>query len=299
MYRLHLLLLITSSVGHRFRHVAVNLPQLAGTGLIGDGAPQIDSTLSNPYTYGSPYGMSFSGRDTVGYGTFMNKGYGPMGAFNGYGTYPGTEQRDAIQGNPGFASTAWNYSSPWGDSAHPGVHPMWPIPPSPYGMKENDPRTVGLQSWNQSNGVMVSNFTRFGMGGVNSFSPYRKYKYTLGEIPSDWSMKYNNGNSRSANGEPVPFRNMGVIPSTVPEGMERSSAMQRKAANAIMPMGSTVDQVKGRGEGVMWPFGTGSESADATSLLELEHHRSSWRTSSWRTSAYRQKRNQMRGHLER
>ena len=259
--------LVTSSY---FRHLSANLeepsppfsPPILHTGLIGDGAPQMFPNLGNPYSYGSIYGSVRSDRLANDYGTFSGRGYGPMGAYNGMGTVPGNEQRDATSGFP-WGGTAWNYSSPWGDAAHPGPHPMWPIPPSPYGLKENDPRNVGLTSWNQS-GVMVSNFTRYGLAGATAFSPHRRYQYPLGNIPSSWAWKY----AGAPGGEPIPFRHQGIIPSIVPEGMERGSSVQRRAANAIMPMGSTVDQIQERSKGVLWPFGNGKKEATML-LLEL------------------------------
>ena len=283
-------LIATCAFAHSFRHVSVLSPNLINplsTGIVGDGNPQILPTLANPYTKGSPYGNSFSARDTMDYGTSSGRGYGPMGAFNGYGTtsYQSEDERNDIQGHPGFAATAWNYSSPWGDSAHPGPHPMWTIPPSPYGMKENDPRTVGLQSWNQSNGQTVSNFTRFGLGGTDSFSPFRQYKYQLGNIPSDI---YRYGGRLG--GEPIPFQHNGVIPSTVPEGMQRSNAIQRNAMNNIMPFGSTTDQVRGRSEGVIYPFGSGVKKKEDSLLLELNGRNG-------KRSAYRKKRKMYRENV--
>ena len=75
-----------------------------------------------------------------GSGTFSNYGYGPMGPVTGFDAFPSPTEMDAIEAIPGFSKSPFNYSSPWGDARHPGVHPMWPIPPDPYGPKENDPR---------------------------------------------------------------------------------------------------------------------------------------------------------------
>ena len=256
-------LLVTA---HTFQHLYSNTqPPLQPTGIVGDGAPQIESSYTNPYTKGSPYGTSFSDRNSIGTGTFSGYGYTPMGAAHGFGaeeTGPwGTEDRNVMPGFP-WGGTAYNYSSPW---EGPGPHPMWPKPPSPYGIRENDPRNVGLSSWNQS-GTFISNFTRYGLGGADSFSPFRQYKYRMGDIPSSWAWRY----SGRPGGEPTPFRNpYGTIPSTVPEGMVKGNTMQREAMNKIMPMGSTTDQIRSRGEGVLWPFGNKGGSESGASFLQL------------------------------
>jgi hypothetical protein len=259
-------LLVSCVFAHTFQHLSANVPEFPlRTGLVGDGTPQLESSLSNPYSRGSPFGTSFSNRNTIGTGTFSGYGYTPMGAVNGFGEGASPMDKNQVPGFP-WGGTAYNYSSPWGDSYHPGPHPAWPKPPSPFGIQENDPRTIGLTSWNQS-GVMVSNFTRFGLGGADSFSPFRQYKYRMGEIPSSWAWRF----SGTPGGEPIPFKNAyGIIPSTLPDGFHRSSEMQRYAANRIMPMGSTTDQVRGRGDGVKYPFTTKSGS-ESSSFLEMSN----------------------------
>ena len=296
-----LFLIVHEHAASGFQHLLANLPALpSSTGLIGDGTPAEPLGFTNPYTRGSIYGTSFSDRNSIGTGTFSGYGYTPIGAVNGFGAAGEEEMNDS----PGFpwGGTAFNYSSPWGDGRHPGPHPMWPKPPSPYGIKENDPRTVGLTSWNNSG---VSNFTKYGLGGADSFSPYRQYKYRMGEIPSSGAWRY----SGSPGGEPIPFKNpYGTIPSTVPDGMEKSNSVQRRAANGIMPMGSTTDQVRSLGEGVLYPYKNNVDSGvRGGSFLQLKNFndvqegstgRGRERRRGWvggeKTSAYQSKR--LRSH---
>lgn len=112
----------------------------SGGGIVGGGSPSSFPEITNPYTRGSPYGDRHPNENAPGSGTFSNYGYGPLGPISGFDSFPSATEMDRIEQLPGFSKNPFNYSSPWGDSRHPGVHPMWPLPPDPYGPKENDPR---------------------------------------------------------------------------------------------------------------------------------------------------------------
>ncbi len=224
---------------------AATSPALApgvGTGLIGDGAPALFPDGANPYSRGSPYGAAHTDENSIGTGTYSGYGYGPMGPVVGFGQYPTATAMDRIEAGPGFSQTAWNYSSPWGDSLHPGVHPMWPMPPSPLGPRENDPRMydpamrpgapgappLGWQDWQTSG---HSNATRYGIQGANSFSPYRRYRYDLGQIPATRAWMY----AGRPGGEPIPFQHQGIIPAMWPEGRRQNP--QELARDGVLGFG--------------------------------------------------------------
>ncbi len=288
--------------------------------MAGGGAPSSFPEITNPYTRGSPYGDRHPSENAPHSGTFSNYGYGPMGPTTGFGAFPSPTEMDAIEAIPGFSKSPFNYSSPWGDARHPGVHPMWPIPPDPYGPKENDPRMYDPayqggpaalgQFWQQPgqmlpgqpgwqppppggykpragveagqyagipgmgpdffsfrtaqpgvrgipgetspegmpNGFVPgapggpggyfnqsqywNNRTRFGITGAWPFSPFRRYQYRLGEIPSARAWKY----AGNPGGEPVPFQHRGVIPALWPHGINRVDT-KRVAMNGVLPFG--------------------------------------------------------------
>ena len=289
-------------------------------GMAGGGAPSSVPGMTNPYVRGSPYGDTYPSENAPGSGTFSNYGYGPMGPVTGFDAFPSPTEMDAIEAIPGFSKSPFNYSSPWGDARHPGVHPMWPIPPDPYGPKENDPRmydpayqggppqqgqfwhqpgqmlpgqpgwqppppggykplagteagnyagvpgihpgffsfqgarpgTMGIPGETSPDGMpnefvpgapggpgsyfnqsqYWNNRTRFGITGAWPFSPFRRYRYRLGEIPSARAWKY----AGNPGGEPVPFQHRGIIPALWPHGINRVDP-KRVAMNGVLPFG--------------------------------------------------------------
>jgi hypothetical protein len=183
----------------------------------------------NPYTRGSPYGSSYPDQNSVDTGTFRGV-YQPMGNFQGFEgfTPPTVALATSTTPNDKISQSAFNYSTPWGDSLHPGVHPMWPIPPSPQGPQLNPQYRNDVKNF-----ANLPDSLRYGIQGAHPFSAFRKYSFGLGQIPKERAWPY----AGAPGGEPRPFLHTGRIPATWPNGRDTTGTI-RASRSILNPYGS-------------------------------------------------------------
>jgi hypothetical protein len=186
--------------------------------------------LNSPYARGSPYGSSYPDANSVDTGSYAGV-YHPMGNFHGFEgfTPPTVQLATSTTPNNKIAQSAYNYSTPWGDYLHPGVHPMWPIPPSPLGPQLNSQYRNDVQ-----NLANAPDSLRYGIQGAHAFSAFRKYKFGLGQIPHGpraWPY------AGAPGGEPHPFLHTGKIPATWPNGRDTTGTI-RASQSVLNPYGS-------------------------------------------------------------
>ena len=156
--------------------------------------------------------------------------YTPMGNFHGYEgfTPPNVALASATTPDSKISQGAFNYSTPWGDSLHPGVHPIWPIPPNPRGPQLNPQFRQDLK-----NVANAPDSLRYGIQGAHPFSAFRKYPFQLGQIPHSVAWPY----AGAPGGEPRPFLHTGKIPATWPNGRDTTGTI-RASQSVLNPYGS-------------------------------------------------------------